>query len=186
MFGKCATFQSRTFPAIYGDEHLKTRLKAVQGLIGVRENRPKVFQIDFLVDVWNRMNYDFVDACMEGVRRIMRISPTGSKRDKIARLAWRPRADGTPLWKFPDTFSLGAESGFWQSIILPELERAMESQMITHALGKSKAETDHESRKGVRAGGGKPAYPTGKRLRANEQDAARKNAPVSKSTGKPL
>ena len=75
MFRKCATFQSRTFAAIYGAEHLETRLKAIQGLVDVRGNRPKVFQIDFLVDVWNRANYDFVDACMEGVRRIMRIAP---------------------------------------------------------------------------------------------------------------
>ena len=74
MFEKCATFQSRVFAAIYGEEHLKTRLKTIQWLIDFHENRPKVSQVEFLVDVWDRMNYDFVDARMEGVRRIMRIA----------------------------------------------------------------------------------------------------------------
>ena len=132
------------------------------------------------------MNYDFADARMEGVRRIMRMAPPGSKRGKIARLAWRPRSDGTPLWRFPDTFSLGSEFGFWKSIILPELERKLESQMTTHALGKTKNGPDSEPQGRARAGGEKSAYPAGKRLRANRQDAARKNAPVSKPSGKPL
>ena len=152
MLEKCATFQSRIFAAIYGEEHLRTRLKAVQGLIDIRENHPKVFRIEFLADVWNRMNYDFADACMEGVRRIMRIATPVSNRGEIARLAWRPRPDGTPLWQFPGTFSLGSESGFWQSIILPELERKMEPQMITHALGKTKADVDSGPKGGAGAG----------------------------------
>ena len=173
------------FCSLWG-EHLKPRLKAVKALANTREVHPKVFPIDFIVDVWNHMNHDFADACLEGIRRIVRIAPPGSKRDKIAKLAWRPRADGTPLWQFPDTFTIDSANGFWQSIIIPELERKMESQMIANALGKGQVGNNE---KGTRAAGGekhKAAYPSGKRLRPNEQDAARKNAPCSKALGKPL
>ena len=90
MFEKCDVSQSRYFSAVYGDEHLKPRLKAIKALVNTHEDHPKVFPIEFIVDVWNRMNHDFVDACLEGVRRIVRIAPPGSKRDRIAKLAWRP------------------------------------------------------------------------------------------------
>lgn len=123
MFEKCAIAQSRYFSAVYGDERLEPRLKAAKSLVTTHEDHPKVFPIDFIVDVWNRMNHDFADACLEGIRRIVRIAPPGSKRGKIAKLAWMPRADGTPLWQFPDTFTMDSENGFWQSIINPELER---------------------------------------------------------------
>ena len=97
-----------------------------------------------------------------------------------------PRADGAPLWRFRDTFSLDSENGIWQSIIAPELKRKMESQMIASALGKSKPDLNLDAKNTNASDGGKPAYQTGKRLRANEQEASRKNAPVSKSTGSPL
>ena len=63
--------------------------------------------------------------------------------------------------------------------------KEMESQMIAQALGKAKNETE-PGKGGARDAGEKSAYPDLKRLRANEQDAARKNSPISKSSGKPL
>ena len=166
---------------------MEPRLKAIKSLANTHEDRPNDPPIDFIGDVWNRMNHDFVDACLDGIRRIVRIAPPGSKRDKIAKLAWRPRADGTPLWQFPDTFAIDSANVFRQPIIIPELERKMESQMIANALGKTQVNIDEKP--GNRAaGGGKPkaAYHDGKRLRPNEQDAARKNAPRIKAAGKPL
>ena len=57
--------------------------------------------------------------------------------------------------------------------------------MIANVLGKSKPYLNsgniHQ-----RVGGEKSAYPTGKRLCGNAQEAARGNAPLSKSTGKTL
>ena len=65
----------------------------------------------------------------------MRIAPHESKRGKIDRLSWRPRQDGTPLWKFPGAFAIESQTSFWHPIIVPELERGAESQMIAVALG---------------------------------------------------
>ena len=135
MFGKCAPGHPRYFDAVYGGEQLEPRLEAIGALANTHEDRPEVPPIDFVGDVWNRMHHDFTDACLEGIRRIVRISPPGSKRDKIAKFSWIPRADGTPLWQFPDTFTIDSENGFWQSIIIHELGRKMESQMIANALG---------------------------------------------------
>ena len=66
------------------------------------------------------MRFDSSDACSEGVRRIARIAPPGANRDKIARLARIPRPDGSPLWKFPDTFSLYSPDGFGD-FLLPNI-----------------------------------------------------------------
>ena len=74
-------------------------------------------------------------------------------------------------------------NGFWQSIIIPELERKMESQMIANALGKNQSGPADKNDKGTRAAGreeSKAAYPAGKRLRPNELDAARKTPLVVK------
>ena len=122
MFEKGATGQSRYFAAAYGGEHLRPRLKAIRAMVNTHEGHPEAPPIEFIGDVWNRTNHDFVDACLEGTRRIIRIAPPGSKRVKIDRLAWRPRAGGAPLLQFPDTFTIESPNGFWQSIIIPELE----------------------------------------------------------------
>ena len=118
----------------------------------------------------------------------MRISPPGSKRGKLARSAWRHRDGGTPICQFPDTFATDSPTGCWESIIVPELGRKMESQMIDNALGKTASEGIGERIKNARAGNGKrkAAHRAGKRLRPSEQDASRKNAPRSKVTGDPL
>ena len=185
MFQKCAIAQSRYFGAVYGGEYLKPRLKAIKALVNTHEDHPKVRPIEFIGDVWGRANHDFTDYWIERIRRIVRIAPPGSKRDKIARSAWRPRAGGTPLWQFPDTFAIESHTGFWQSIIIPEMDRKMESQMIANALGKTTTEGIGEKTKHTRAGNEKPkaAHTAGKRLRPNEQDADRKNSPRSKHTG---
>ena len=104
MSGKCSIAQSRVSPAVYGEEHLKPRLKTIHGLVAIREDRPKVPTSEFLVDVWNRMRYDFEGACLDGVRRIIRSPHPGAKRDKVGRLSWGPREDGTPMWQFPGNF----------------------------------------------------------------------------------
>ena len=81
MFGKCSTFQPRVPAAIYGEEHLETRLKTIQGLVDIHEGHPKVCTVEFLVDVWKRMNYDSVDACLEGYVVITRIPPHLAPRE---------------------------------------------------------------------------------------------------------
>ena len=88
---------------------------------------------------------------MGGVRRIIRIAPPGSKRDKITRSVWRPRSGGVPFWRFPDAFALDAESCFWQSIDLPGIERKMASRPISHALGKSKPDVEPGSKRNARS-----------------------------------
>ena len=59
--------------------------------------------------------------------------------------------------------------------------------MIASALGKTPL-VNNGDKAGNRAGNEKPkaSCPSGRRLRANEQVAARKNAPCSKSTGNPI
>ena len=74
MFGKWATVQPRYFSAVYGEEHLKPRVKAIRALVNTSEVHPKVPPIDFIGDVRNRTNYDFVDACLAGIRRNIRIA----------------------------------------------------------------------------------------------------------------
>ena len=48
-------------------------MKTIRGLVAIREGPPEVPTGEFLVDVWGRANYDFADACLGGVRRIIRI-----------------------------------------------------------------------------------------------------------------
>ena len=79
MFEKCATAQSRYFAGVYGEEHPKHRLDAIKSSVNTHEDHPKATPIDSIGGVWNRANRDFADACLEGVRRIMRIAPSGFK-----------------------------------------------------------------------------------------------------------
>ena len=130
MFEKSSTAPTRFFAAVCVSERLKSRPKAIRGLVYIHEGRQKVRPVDFTVDVWGRMNYVFVDVCLEFVRRIMRNVPPGDKRDMIGRLAWIPRSDWAPLFRRPDTFDVESPAGFWQAVAIPELERKTVSQTI--------------------------------------------------------
>ena len=98
MLDKCAAVQPRAFSDVYGDGHLQSRFKTARVIAAIREDRPKVFPVEFSVGVWNRTNYDFPDAAsLRMVRRIIRIAPPGAKRDKVSRPAWIPTPEGSPL-----------------------------------------------------------------------------------------
>ena len=65
----------------------------------------------------------------------------------------------------------------------------MEAQLIASAFGEVPSDGDAQNQKQKhRAGNVKSgsAYPSGKRLRPNEQEDARKNAPCSKSSGETI
>ena len=62
MFEKRATCQSRTFADVYDGEHLASRAKSILDLDAVREDHPKVFAVEFLVDARDRMGFDFAGA----------------------------------------------------------------------------------------------------------------------------
>ena len=133
--------------------------------------RPEVPTVEFLAGARNRANYDFADACLEGVRGIITthlLEQSGAKS-----LDFREYLGA--MWKFPDTFPIGSYTGFWQSIIIivPGPGREMESQMVSSASGKTKPGLNLDSKKNPCDGGWESSYPTGKRLRAYEQDDAR-------------
>ena len=154
----------------------------------MREDRPKVCTVEFLVDTCNRMNLDFIDSRLEGARRIIRISPHGGGGVKsIASIGDQERAV-PPSWQFPDACALESTTGFWQSIVVPELERKMESQTIASSLRKSKPDFNPDPMAQLRAGGEETmaAYPDGARLRHYGQEASRKKDPVCQSSGNPL
>ena len=92
---------------------------------------------------------------------------------------------GSPLWQFDDNFSVDSDTGFWKSAISYELGREMESKTIASAMGEHKPDFNSDGKKNRRDvwGKDKAAHPPGEILRANEQDAARVNAPSSKSPG---
>ena len=85
-------------------------------------------------------------------------------------------------------FPLYSETGVWKSIIVPELVRNMDRNMMSIALGKSKPDFQMGGNKGPRSGDdeGAAAYAAGERLRGNGWDSTRGNAPVGKSHWAPL
>ena len=166
-----------------GEGNLGSRMGTADGLVNTNDGHLEVPTVEFMGNVWNLANYDFVDVCMVAVRRIISIAPPVAKRGKIARSTWMPRDDGASLRHFADTFSLGPKTGIRQSIISHEAERKMESETIKSSIGKSKPELPSG---GPRTRWGKEisAYPAGTRFRTNGQEDARKNAPLINSSGK--
>ena len=84
----------------------------------------------------------------EGILRLLQALPKGARRDKLKERALTPRENGATTWKFPSTIKLTSPLGFWESRIVPRLERKVERDMlqaeIPHPQGKRAAGLDEE------------------------------------------
>ena len=59
MFWRSAKLQSIYFAAIHGDVHLEERNSTTHRRVDLHEDRPTAFSVDFAVDTWNRMVFDY-------------------------------------------------------------------------------------------------------------------------------
>ena len=96
--------------------------------------------------------------------------------EKIRRYASAPNGEGGDAWKFTPIFDFDHESGFWKSVILPEVKQERQRHDILNLVA-ARDKADRQRRTGERYGGWderpngieekpKGMYPTGPNLSA--------------------
>ena len=125
---------NRLFGAIYGDEHIAERENARALLIELNRRRevlytPEVIHMDF-----ESMVRNFIDLAEDGIRRILRATRKGIRRESLSEYALLPRDDGSPAWVCPNSFDMLSDTGFWQAEFILRFGSKFEYGLINSAL----------------------------------------------------
>ena len=85
------------------------------------------------------MNADYCDAILEGVRCIMQVLNVTADRRDFWRVAITPRSKaegGGTLWRYPDTWKMEDDRGYWKRSIIPQLENAYKGSHLASDVSK--------------------------------------------------
>ena len=188
MFAKMARRQSRLFSSIYGEEHLQERIAAIEKLGKIHEECHDYFAAPFIAEVWARMMHQYVTCVSEGVHFIVSQHDEGATFDKIKRFATSPGEGGCAAWKYTPVFNLDPPGGFWETVIIPEIQQDRQRQDIQTSIAARGEIVDVGNKRrrkpGERAGGQenpKAAYPTGNTLTALEKKSGHSHSPLDQN-----
>ena len=170
---------------MYGEEHLSERLNAIDRLNDIHDECPEFFTARFVSETWERMMYQY-DACIaEGIHFILGQYDEGITMEKIRRYALSPDANNSTAWKFTPIFDMGDPQGFWQSVILVEIQQQRQRQDIsTLVAARGKGTYERKGKVDGRVGGSeeKPRvqYPVGSNLTSLERKIGYAHKPLGK------
>lgn len=103
-FDRSVGNQVRFWGILYGKQHEKVRLEALDFLSMIRDDTPDSFCVNLLVMSWEEMTRDYVDKTIEGVRRLGRLGHAGDKQADLYRAAMAVvGGPNTPILRYPDT-----------------------------------------------------------------------------------
>ena len=127
------------------------------------------------------------DACItEGIHFILGQYDEGITMDKIRRYALAPDANNSTAWKFTPIFDMDDPQGFWQSVILVEIQQQRQRQDIsTLVADRGKGTHEKKRRAEGRVGGSeektKGQYPAGSNLTSLERKIGYAHKPLGKN-----
>ena len=193
-FVTSAEQQIKLFHHLYGNGRKKGRIGTIMKFVKLREAKPVLFAVNFIVSTWNRIRAEFGDAVREGVRALLRVIPEGANSDALATLALSPQKRSQHrIWRWPNVISFSSSLGMWQCRILPELEGDSDHARIRSAKMGEMASDIHilppienrRNRRPVRErngnGGNMPLAPPIANVSTPKQDL-----PIAKKNGYPL
>ena len=125
---------NKFFGAVYGLEHVDEREKAREILMDLHRKHEILYTSEALHMAFEAMARNFIDLIEEGIRRMLRVTRKGIRRESLAEYALLPRADGSPAWVFPNSFNMHDPTGFCQAKFLPRFEAKWENGLISSAL----------------------------------------------------
>lgn len=186
MFVKMARRQTRLYDAVYGSDHLNERLNAIDRANEIHEECPEFTTVSFLSEMWERMISQYNAFVVEGIHFILATYDEGATFDKIKRYALAPDGKGGADWEFPPIFDFDNDSGFWKSVIIPEIRQERQRQGIHNLVAeRCKTPMGRYRRNGDRVGGSDEApknpYPTGPNLTAVDRKIGIPHRPLDKA-----
>ena len=180
-FTRCAKQHIELFCLLYGKEHGKERMDALEIMIELHESQPDLFTTPFLCQTWEAMSFAYIAEVKDGTRRMIRMLPDVVKKTDLRRKALSPGPSGRVLWEYPTTWLMSNPTGYWQGSVKPKLE-----ERVSRATWKTILSAGLKDRRG--AGGeeqtDKPSldqYPAGIPLPNEEIKASRAFRPLNGS-----
>ena len=86
----------------------------------IHEAQPEVFPLRILISAWVAITYRYISEVMGGTRRLLRMLPGEVRKNEYRRNALLPGFHGQPRRGFPTTWLTGRQTGYWESIAIPE------------------------------------------------------------------
>lgn len=77
---------------------------------------------------------NFIDLADEGIRRLLRVTRKGIRRESLAEYALLPRDAGSPAWISPNSFDVQSDTGFRRAKFIPRFDAKFENGIISNSL----------------------------------------------------
>ena len=125
---------NRFFGAVYGAEHIPERETAMALLLELNRRHEVLYTPEVIHMAFEAMARNFIDLVEEGIRRTLRVTRRGIRRESLSEYALLPIDDGSPARVFPNSFDMQYDIGFWRSKFTPRFDAKFENGLINNAL----------------------------------------------------
>ena len=125
---------NRMFGSVYGEEQIAEREQARALLVELHRRHEVLYTPEVSHLAFEAMVRNFIDLVEEGVRRMLRVTRKGFRRESLSEYDLLPRGDGSPAWISPNGFDVVSTSGFWQAEIIPRFDAKLEDGLVSNAL----------------------------------------------------
>ena len=193
MFRRCVENQTNVWCLFFGQEYRAEREECMASLIGLHEDVPELFSVQFIVATWEAFTYDYVYKMFEGMRRLGQFCRPSDDIVEIRRLALNRHPDGGIIWQPPFSFDMSSSQGYWRRNIIPRLEAGVERQGYASALDKVLGKVAPKSRlRGKQkldstvGAVNKDLFPLTEKLNKAEMNMALQNCPRKAKSGNAL
>ena len=96
----------------------------------MQEKNPTVFPKLVIQDLWEELHWRFWEELREQLRMIKRgMQRDNPQRQEIAFYACMPGSDGASVLQLPEAFDLDSPTGWFQSAVMPMIERKHQHAM---------------------------------------------------------
>ena len=127
-FAKAVANQINYFGIIYGRRHREGRIRSLRFLLGIHEDTPDLFTVEFIGIVWDQTNYDFLTKRQEGANRLRQAVGKHANKLELRRLGCQLDAHGQARRFYHRTFEMATEAGYWSRAIAPKMDEAVEKE----------------------------------------------------------
>ena len=138
---------TRVFGAVYGVEHMQERYEFLKALQEAHEEDEHAYPTTYCIKLFEELNAVWCEQVRESRRTLCaRLGTENPRMEDLKLLALAPSSGGALNFRFPRVWDLNDPAGYFQQVIVPRQERAL-NRLLHRQLHDA---TIKEKREGTR------------------------------------
>ena len=117
---------TRVFGAVYGMEHMSERLAFLKALQEAHEEDEHAYPTTYCIKLFEELNAVWVEQVREARRTLCaKLGTENPRMEDLKLIALAPGPEGFPNFRFPRVWDLKDPAGYFQQVVVPRQERAL-------------------------------------------------------------